>query len=102
MNVPLDELRDHLGEIAPGKPVYVMCQSGLRSYLACRILAQDGYDCYNFSGGYRFYESVLLDRWTRQNAYPCGVERPEQQTPPLGFLPGGGVCPSLHPGGKWV
>lgn len=40
MNVPLDELRDHLGEIAPGKPVYVMCQSGLRSYLACRILAQ--------------------------------------------------------------
>ena len=29
-----------------------------------------------FSGGYRFYESVLLDRWTRQNAYPCGVERP--------------------------
>lgn len=76
VNVPLDELRDHLGEIAPGKPVYVMCQSGLRSYLACRILAQDGYDCYNFSGGYRFYESVLLDRWTRQNAYPCGVERP--------------------------
>lgn len=53
-----------------------MCQSGLRSYLACRILAQNGYDCYNFSGGYRFYESVLLDRWTRQNAYPCGVERP--------------------------
>lgn len=40
------------------------------------VLAQDGYDCYNFSGGYRFYESVLLDRWTRQNAYPCGVERP--------------------------
>lgn len=76
VNVPLDELRDRLGEIAPGKPVYVMCQSGLRSYLACRILAQNGYDCYNFSGGYRFYESVLLDRWTRQNAYPCGVERP--------------------------
>ena len=41
VNVPLDELRDHLGEIAPGKPVYVMCQSGLRSYLACRILAQE-------------------------------------------------------------
>ena len=76
VNIPLDELRERIGEIRRGLPVYVMCQSGLRSYLACRILAQNGYDCYNFSGGYRFYESVLLDRWTRQNAYPCGVERP--------------------------
>ena len=52
-----------------------MCQSGLRSYLACRILAQHGYDCYNFSGGYRFYASVMLDQLAAQSAYPCGVER---------------------------
>ena len=63
------------GEIDPQKPVYVMCQSGLRSYLACRILAQHGYDCYNFSGGYRFYASVMLDQLAAQSAYPCGVER---------------------------
>ena len=75
-NIPVDELRERLGELDKRKPVYVICQSGLRSYIACRILAGNGFDCYNFSGGYRFYESVLLDRWTRQNAYPCGVERP--------------------------
>ena len=75
VNIPVDELRQRLGEIDPQKPVYVMCQSGLRSYLACRILAQNGYDCYNFSGGYRFYASVMLDQLAAQSAFPCGVER---------------------------
>ena len=55
VNIPLDDLRGRLGELDKVKPVYVMCQSGLRSYLACRILTQNGFDCYNFSGGYRFY-----------------------------------------------
>ena len=34
-NIPVDELRERLGEIEAGKPVYVICQSGLRSYIAC-------------------------------------------------------------------
>lgn len=55
VNIPVDGLRGRLGELDREKPVYVMCQSGLRSYLACRILTQNGFDCYNFSGGYRFY-----------------------------------------------
>ena len=55
VNIPVDGLRGRLGELDRAKPVYVMCQSGLRSYLACRILTQNGFDCYNFSGGYRFY-----------------------------------------------
>ena len=55
VNIPVDDLRGRLGELDKAKPVYVMCQSGLRSYLACRILTQNGFDCYNFSGGYRFY-----------------------------------------------
>lgn len=58
INIPLDDLRERISEIPKGKPVYVMCQSGLRSYISCRILSQNGYDCYNFSGGYRFYETV--------------------------------------------
>ena len=57
-NIPLDELREHLADLPAQKPVYVICQSGLRSYLACRILTQNGFDCYNFSGGYRLYETV--------------------------------------------
>ena len=58
INIPLDDLRERISEIPKGKPVYVMCQSGLRCYISCRILSQNGYDCYNFSGGYRFYETV--------------------------------------------
>jgi len=60
VNIPLDELRGRLDEIPKDKPVYVHCHSGLRSYLACRILTGNGYDCYNLAGGWRLYESVIL------------------------------------------
>ena len=62
VNIPLDELRERLSELDPQKPVYVNCHSGLRSYLACRILTGNGFECYNFSGGYRFYEYIAGDR----------------------------------------
>jgi NADPH-dependent 2,4-dienoyl-CoA reductase/sulfur reductase-like enzyme/rhodanese-related sulfurtransferase len=75
VNIPVDELRERLGEIAPGKPVYVMCQSGLRSYIACRILAGNGFDCYNFAGGFRFYDAVTQDRCLIEQAYACGMDR---------------------------
>lgn len=75
VNIPLDDLRGRLGDVPAGRPVYVICQSGLRSYLACRILAQHGYDGYNFSGGYRFYAAVTEDRLCADAAYPCGMDR---------------------------
>ncbi len=62
MNIPLDTLRARMGEIPAGKPVYVHCHSGLRSYIACRILAGHGYDCFNLAGGWRLYESVINER----------------------------------------
>ena len=74
VHIPLDELRDRLDEIPRGKPVYVLCQSGLRSYLACRILSQRGYECRNFSGGYRLYQTVRQDRAAAKQARPCGME----------------------------
>ena len=75
INLPLDELRDRLSELDPAKPVYVMCQSGLRSYLACRILTQHGFTCYNFAGGYRFYEAVTTDRCQSNQAFACGMDK---------------------------
>ncbi len=75
MNIPVDELRERISEIAPGKPVYVMCQSGLRSYIAARILAGYGFDCHNFSGGFRFYDSVVNDRRMIETAFACGMDR---------------------------
>ncbi len=74
-NIPVDELRKRMDEIEPGKPVYVICQSGLRSYIACRILAGNGFDCYNFSGGFRFYDTVVNERRLIEAASACGMDR---------------------------
>ena len=74
INISVDELRDHLNNLDPHKPVYVMCQSGLRSYIACRMLAGNGYECYNFSGGFGFYDAVVNDQCMLQAASVCGKE----------------------------
>lgn len=75
LNIPLDSLRDRLGELDPAKPVYVNCYSGLRSYIACRILSQHGFDCCHLSGGYRFYEYIATDRrYDADPTHPCGIK----------------------------
>lgn len=75
INIPVDYLRERLGALDFGKPVYVMCQSGLRSYIAARILAGNGYDCYNFTGGFRFYDAVMNDRCLVEKAAACGMDQ---------------------------
>lgn len=74
VNVPLDELRARLGELDKTKTLYVNCHSGLRSYLACRILSGNGFDCCNLSGGFRFL-SFLNDKRHASFAptYLCGA-----------------------------
>jgi len=74
INIPVDELRERLGELDKSKSVYVICQSGIRSYIATRILAGNGFDCYNFTGGFRFYAAVKSDRRLIENATPCGMD----------------------------
>lgn len=74
-NIPVDSLRDRLNELDADKPVYAICQSGVRSYIACRILTQHGFNCFNFSGGYRFYAAVIEERRGRNNIMPCGMEQ---------------------------
>lgn len=44
------------------------CHSGLRSYIACRILAGNGFECYNLAGGWRLYDSVLQEKEAAANA----------------------------------
>ena len=73
-NIPVDELRERINEIEKGKPVYLICQSGLRSYIASRILEGNGYETYNFSGGFRFYDAVINDRALIERAYACGMD----------------------------
>ena len=75
LNIPVDELRERLKELDPQKPVYLICQSGLRSYIAARILAGNGYDAYNFAGGFRFYDAVMNDRCLIESATACGMDQ---------------------------
>ena len=75
VNIPVDELRERIDEVEKGKPVYVICQSGLRSYIASRILEAKGFEVYNFSGGYRYYDAVVNDRALIERAYSCGMDK---------------------------
>ena len=74
VNIPVDELRERIGELDKTKPVYVICQSGLRSYIASRILTGNGFDAYNFAGGFRFYDAVRNDKELNRTATPCGMD----------------------------
>lgn len=62
LNIPHTQLRERLDEVreaAAGRPVRVLCQSGVRSYIAHRILAAAGFDSASLSGGML---TALLDR----------------------------------------
>jgi len=51
VNIPLGELRSRLDELPRDKEINVFCRSGQRSYLATRILLQNGFKVRNVSGG---------------------------------------------------
>ena len=78
INIPLDDLRERVGELDKSKKIYVMCQSGLRSYLATRILMQNGFDAYNFAGGFRLYSSIKNEELLYSRCYSCGMEKTDK------------------------
>ena len=64
VNIPLDDLRDRIGEIPHDKPIVLYCAVGLRGYLAQRILLGHGFsDVRNLSGGYKLYASATRTSW---------------------------------------
>ena len=74
LNIPHTELRDRLDEVrdaAAGRPVRVMCQSGVRSAIAHRIVAQSGFDSASLSGG-----MLTLRAWLGERQSDV-LERPE-------------------------
>lgn len=62
VNIPVNQLRDRLGEVDLSKEIYVSCQVGLRGYVAQRILAQNGAKVHNLSGGYTLYSAYVKDQ----------------------------------------
>jgi len=60
INIPLNNLRKRLDELDREKDIITYCSVGLRSYLATRILAQNGFDrVRNLNGGFRIYQAYL-------------------------------------------
>ena len=55
-NIPVDDLRNRLTEIPRDREILVYCRTGLRSYIACRLLTQHGYRVKNINGGYKLYK----------------------------------------------
>lgn len=65
LNIPHVELRERLDEVreaAADRPTKIMCASGMRSYIAYRVLAQHGFDASTLSGGILTLRAVLGDR----------------------------------------
>lgn len=74
INIPVDSLRENLHQLDPQKHIYVNCHSGLRSYIACRILSGNDFACSNLSGGYRFYATVDTKDFDPSPTHPCGIQ----------------------------
>jgi len=51
VNIPLGQLRAHLGELPRDREILVICRSGQRAYSATRILLQKGFKARTLAGG---------------------------------------------------
>ncbi|MEG2751978.1 MAG: FAD-dependent oxidoreductase [Carnobacterium sp.] len=58
LTIPLDSLRERMHELPQDKEFIVSCQSGLRSYIAERILKQNGFRVKNLDGAFSLYSTV--------------------------------------------
>jgi len=62
VHIPLPELRQRMGELDKSKTYVPFCAIGLRGYIACRILTQNGFNAKNLSGGYKTLSLVQREK----------------------------------------
>lgn len=73
VNIPVDCMRERMSEIPRDRHVCLICHSALRSYIAARMLEQNGYECSHLAGGFRLYSSVVRDKGIGSpDDPPCG------------------------------
>jgi rhodanese-related sulfurtransferase len=66
LNLPLDQLRGRLDELSRDKEIWTYCFVGQRSYYAARILAQNGFQVKNISGGFKQFGQFQAARDNRK------------------------------------
>ncbi len=62
VHIPLKDLRYQLEKLDQTKKIYIVCDGGMRSYLAMRTLHQAGYDAYSLAGGFRLFTQKARDQ----------------------------------------
>jgi len=63
-HIPVDELRSRLHELDASQPIITVCHTGLRAYIAARILKQSGFkNVQNLTGG------MLMQRHARPELF---------------------------------
>ena len=59
-NIPVSQLKMRMKEIRPDKPVYLYCQSGMRSGRAAQMLYKKGYkDLSHLQGGFKKWSGKI-------------------------------------------
>lgn len=92
VNIPLDDLRERLGEIPADRPVVLFCAVGLRGYLAQRILMGRGFkDVRNLSGGYKTYQLATQPVVNRRSGACGAAENCGTLLPPATGAPQPGI-----------
>lgn len=61
LHIPLGVLRQRLAELPRDREIIAHCQTGQRSYTACRILQQHGFACRNLTGSYKTWKAATED-----------------------------------------
>ena len=62
-NIPLAQLRERINEIPKDKKVILVCNTGYTSYVASRILIQNGYNnVYSLLGGMQLFKEIEKDK----------------------------------------
>ncbi|GAB1476837.1 CoA-disulfide reductase [Bacillota bacterium] len=74
IHMPEGEVRNNLHLLDPAKPVYIICQIGLKGYAVSRMLTQRGYDVSNLAGGYRLWSSIFRPPVVKLNSVPAKGE----------------------------
>jgi rhodanese-related sulfurtransferase len=64
-HIPLPQLRARLAELPKDRAIVVACQSGQRSYFACRLLRQNGFQARNLTGSYRTWNTAVSEPASR-------------------------------------
>lgn len=70
VHIPLNSLRDRMGELDASKTVYIYCQVGLRGYIASRILNQHGFTTKNLTGGFKLFNVLHQENAKKESASP--------------------------------